>query len=193
MVHQPQLSAVQGNQRTGPLGRFARLGLLAIFGGSLYSIVDASGSARFRNPHVLMEPSAWFLHVMMLIVFVVMVGTLASALAGPRLVRPTQIGAVAGLFATVVVAAIIGQAAAGLVWGFPLADLVWWFDVAMVAVGVVSAAVAIVLGTPGCEIGVLGQLVACFRRAPPPGGDAAQCVVGLHVVDAWERRHTARS
>src|SRR5438128_6355967 len=152
-----RLSTAPGHRRTGPLGRLVRLGLLAVFAASLYSIVDGHGSARFRNPHVLTEPSAWLLHAMMLIVFVVLVGTIASTLLGTRLVRRTQIGAVAALLGSSVVAAIVGQLAFGSVWGFPLADLVWWFDVVMLAAGFASTALAIVLGTPGCEIGVLRE------------------------------------
>lgn len=191
MIRQTPLSTVPEHYRTGPLGRLARSGLLAIFAGSLYSIVDGHGSARFRNPQILTEPSAWLLHVMMLILFLVLVGTLAAALVGAFVVRRTQIGAVAGLLGTGTLAAIIGQAAFGSVWGFPLADLVWWFDVVMLAVGVASTALAIVLGTPGCEIGVLGELVACFRRTPPPTNEASRCLVGLHALDDWERRRTA--
>lgn len=192
MILQSALGSMPGHQRTGPLGRLARLALLGVFGGSLYSIADRSGSARFRNPHILTEPSAWLLHVMMLILFVVLVGMIASVLMDARLVRRTQIGAVAGLLGTGTVAAIIGQAAVGTVWGFPLADLVWWFDVVMLAVGFVSTVLAVVLGTPGCEIGVLAKLVACLRRTPPPSTDAAPCIVGLHALDDWERRRTAR-
>jgi hypothetical protein len=165
---------------------------LVVFAGSLYSIVDGHGSARFRNPHVLTEPSAWVLHVMMLIVFVVLVGTIASTLAGARPVGRTQIGAVAALVGSGVVAAMIGELAYGSVWGFPLADLVWWLDVVMLAVGFASTALAIVVGTPGCEIGVLRELAACFRHTPAPTADASPCIVGLHARDEWERRRPAR-
>ena len=181
-----------GRHRTGPLGRLARLGLSAAFAGSLYSIVDRSGSARFRNPHILTEPSAWLLHVTMLIVFVVLVGTIASTTGRAHLMRRIQIMAVAGLLGIGAVAAVIGQAASGVVWGFPLADLVWWFDVVMLALGFASAVLAVVLGTPGCEMGVLQDLVACLRRRPS-SADAAPCVVGLHALDAWEHRQPPSS
>jgi hypothetical protein len=76
--------SIRRQRQTGPLGRLARLGLFTLFAVSLYSIVDGQGSARFRNPHILSEPSAWLLHVTMLIVFVVLVGTLAAALVAGR-------------------------------------------------------------------------------------------------------------
>jgi hypothetical protein len=177
--------------RIGPLGRLARLGLLVVFAGSLYSIVDGQGSARFRNPHILTEPSAWILHGTMLIVFVVLVGTIASTLAGTRAVFHLQIAAVAALVGSGVVAAIVGQLGAGSLWGFPLADLVWWFDVLMLSVGLASTALAIAVGTPGCEFGVLREVAICLPRAPAPGAEVSPCVLGLHHLDAWERRHTA--
>jgi len=191
MLLQLSRSMAPGQRRTGPLGRLARLGLLVVFAGSLYSIVDGQGSARFRNPHILTEPSAWFLHVTMLMVFVVLVGTIASTIVGTWLVFRVQIAAVVALLGSCVVAAIVGQLAFGSLWGFPLADLVWWFDVVMLAVGLVSTALAIVLGTPGCEIGVLGELAASLRGTPAPRADPSPCILGLDALDGWERRRTA--
>jgi hypothetical protein len=191
MISRTRLSSAPGHRRTGPLGRLARLGLLAIFASSLYSIVDGQGSARFRNPHILTEPSAWFLHVTMLMVFVVLVGTLASTVVGTRLVFRVQIAAVTALLGCCVVAAVVGQLASGWLWGFPLADLVWWFDVVMLVAGLASTALAMVLGTPGCEIGVLGELAASFRRTPAPSADPSPCILGLHALDEWERRRAA--
>jgi hypothetical protein len=115
----------------------------------------------------------------------------ASTLAGTRVVLRVQIRAVTALLGWCVVAAIVGQRASGSLWGFPLADLVWWFDVVMLAVGLASTALAMVLGTPGCEIGVLRELAACFRRGPAPSAEASPCILGLHALDEWERRRTA--
>ena len=191
MLLQLAPSIAPGQRRTGPLGRLARLGLCAVFAASLYSIVDGHGSARFRNPHILTEPSAWFLHVTMLMLFVVLVGTMASMLAGTRAVFRVQIAAVTTLLGCCVVAAIAGQLTSGSLWGFPLADLVWWFDVVMLAVGLASTALAILLGTPGCEIGVLGKLAASLLGTPAPSADPSPCILGLDALDGWERRRTA--
>jgi len=160
MLLQLAPSIAPGQRRTGPLSRLARLGLCAVFAASLYSIVDGHGSARFRNPHILTEPSAWFLHATMLMVFVILAGTIASTIVGTRAVFRVQIAAVGTLLSSWVVAAVVGQLASGSLWGFPLADLVWWFDVVMLAVGLASTALAMVLGTPGCEIGVLREVAA---------------------------------
>src|SRR5256885_16284448 len=71
--------------RTGPVGRLVRLGFAAAAALTMASIVDSRGSARFRNPHILSEPSAWFLHLLMLVIFVLIVGAVAAALLGNRL------------------------------------------------------------------------------------------------------------
>jgi hypothetical protein len=164
-----------------------------VFAGSLYSIVDGQGSARFRNPHILSEPSAWIVHLTMLIVFVVLVGTLASTLVAARRVFRIQVAAVAALVGGCAIAAIVGNMAFGSFWGFPLADLVWWFDVLMLAVGLASTALATVLGTSGCEIGVFRELAAWFRGTPALSAEGTPCIVGLHALDRWERRRAARS
>jgi hypothetical protein len=193
MLLQLRPNVAPGQYRTGPLGRLARVGLAMVYAGSLYSVVDGQGSARFRNPHILSEPSAWLLHVTMLIVFVVLVGTLASTLVRARLVFRVQVAAVVALICSCAVAAIVGKMAFGSFWGFPLADLVWWFDVLMLAVGLASTALAIGLGTPGCEIGVLRELAARFPHTPAPSAEGSACIVGLRALDRWERHRRAPS
>src|SRR5690348_4960150 len=91
--------------RTGPLGRLARVVLAAAYAATLLSIVDGRGSSRFRNPHILSEPTAWFLHLLMFATFVILVGALASTLAGPSAKRRFQVGAIGASVAVVVIAA----------------------------------------------------------------------------------------
>src|SRR3712207_860967 len=86
--------------RTGPIGRLARLILAAGLGLSLASVVDQGGVVGFRSPSVLTEPSVWLLDGAMLALFVHLVGRLASALAGEAPARRWQLGAVAGLMVT---------------------------------------------------------------------------------------------
>src|SRR5215467_255362 len=81
-------------RRTGSIGRMARLALLVVSVASLLSAVGPRGSAQFRNPLILSELLAWFLHTAMFVTFVTPVGALASSLAGPRVGRRWQIGAV---------------------------------------------------------------------------------------------------
>ena len=181
-------SKVKTIHRTGPVGRLARLALAGAFALTLFSIVDSRGSARFRNPHVLSEPSVWFLDALMFVIFVILVGALASALAGARARRPWQVGVVVASMAAVALAAGVGLATHGSAWGFPLADLVWWFDVVVLVEQLIATLLAIALGTPGCEVGVWSDLLARARGHTAPSEQGLACVVGLHLVDAWEAR-----
>lgn len=174
--------------RTGPIGRLARLVLLAVSVLVIYSIVDQRGSARFRNPHVLTEPSAWFLFAVLYILFVILVGSVAGTLAGPRARRMWQVGAVAATAVATVGAALVGSVLNGSAWGFPLADGVWWFDVLVLVEQVTALGLVIALGIPGCEIGVWGMLLARARGRAGASESGLACIVGLHMLDAWEAR-----
>ena len=177
---------VAASHRTGPLGRLARLILAIVFAVTLWSIVGPDGSARFRNAHILTEPSAWLLHALMAVIYILLIGALAHALWGARSVRRAQLIAAVVLGGSLGIAGLIGQFVYGAAWGFPLADLVWWFDVAMLAEQVVALILAIVLGTPGCEIGVWAELIARRRGTRSSTVDGLGCIVGLHLLDQWE-------
>lgn len=174
--------------RTGPVGRLARLGWAAIFALSLWSITGPELSARFRNPHILGEPSAWVLHLAMVLVFVILVGAVAGALAGQKARVPSQIGAVIALIAIMATASAIGLRSHGSAWGFPLADVVWWFDAVVLVEQIVATLLAVVLGLPGCEIGVWPWLIARARGDSPRTENVLACVIGLHLIDQWEAR-----
>jgi len=175
--HSPLLARV----RTGPVGRLARLALAAVYAASLLSIVDRRGSAHFRNPHILTEPLAWLLHLLMLTSFLLLIGALASALR--RAKRRWELGA---FVACVAVAGMIGLATQGSAWGFPLADLVWWFDVLMLIEGFVATLLTIALATPGCEIGVWPELLMHAGWGTAKSEERLACIVGLHLIDRWE-------
>ena len=180
---------VAARPRTGPLGRLVRLGWAAGLAAALASIVDGRGPARFRNPHVLTEPSAWLLHAVMLVLLVLLVGAIAEALGGRQVARRAQLGTLLAVAGTVALAGTVGHLAYGSVWGFPLADLVWLFDVVLLAEDIVALVLAIALGTPGCEIGVWPELIARVRGERSSRSTGLACIVGLHLVDAWEARH----
>jgi hypothetical protein len=175
-------------QRTGPVGRLARTVLAGAYAAAFLSIVDRRGSAHFRNPHILGEPLAWFLHLLMFTTFLFLVGALALALGGPAARRRWQVSAVVASIAIVTAAGVIGKLMQGSVWGFPLADLVWWFDVLMLTEGFVATVLAIALGTPGCEIGVWPELLARVGGRSATSEQGLACIVGLHLIDAWEAR-----
>jgi hypothetical protein len=190
-VVMPGRRAATEAERTGPIGRTARLVLAAVLSASLLSLLDQGGVVGFRNPSVPTEFSVWLLTAFMVAGLATLVGAIASA-DQRRSPWPWRLGTLALLATAAVAAAAIGQLTAGNVWGFPLADLVWWFDVVMLVQTVVALLIAIGIGTPGCEVGVWPALVARMRGGgwAPVAGPA--CVIGLHFVDTWEaRRHSA--
>jgi hypothetical protein len=174
--------------RTGPIGRLARLLLaLVIALWPLYSIVDDGGPASFRDTSNLTEPVTLLLNGVLLVIFVLLVGQLAAATAGSSAARRWQVRAVIGL--AIVLAAAAGTAwiASGEVWASPLPEIVWAFDAVMLVETIVALLLAIVLGTPGCEVGVWPELIA---RVHSGGTTAVRpiCVLGLHLIDDWEAR-----
>jgi hypothetical protein len=128
----------------------------------------------------------------MLVLFVLLAGQLAAAMAGPATVRRWQIRALAGLALVLGAGALTAWIASGEVWSSPLPELVWGFDALMLVETIVALLIAIGLGTPGCEVGVWPELIGRLR-----GSDAALttrpiCVIGLHFVDDWEAHRRER-
>jgi hypothetical protein len=177
--------------RTGPIGRLARVMLAVIAAVSLYSIADQGGPASFRDPSNLTEPITWVLHAAMFAVFVVLTGQLAAAIAGPAAVRPWQVRALIGLAVVLVAAAGTAWTTSGALWASPLSDVVWGVDAVMLVETIVGLVLAIVLGTPGCEIGVWPELIARVRDGDTPSTRPI-CLLGLHFIDDWEARRHAR-
>ncbi len=177
-----------GTRRTGPIGRLARILLLAAPVFSLVSIADQGGVVAFRGLSILDEFGVWLITAVTIALFVHLVAELVRALGGDRAAVRTRILASLGLALAIAVAAAAGQLASGRVWGYPLADLVWWFDAVMLAETIVALALAIVLGTPGCEIGVWTELIYRARGERTRATPWVLCLVGLNVVDEWEAR-----
>jgi hypothetical protein len=179
--------------RTGPIGRLARL-LIAVVVAlwPLYSIADQGGPASFRDPSNLTEPITWVLHGVMLVVFVLLVGQLAAATVDPAAARRWQTRALIGLALVLAIAAVTARIASGAVWASPLSDIVWTFDAVMLVETIVALLVAIVLRTPGCEVGVWPELIGRVRGGAPTSTRPI-CVLGLHFIDDWEARRHARS
>ena len=175
-------------RRTGPVGRLARLLIALAVALALFSIADQGGPASFRDPSNLTEPITWVLHVAMLAVFVLLVGQLAVAMAGPAAARRWQLAAFIGLALALATAAVTARIASGAVWASPLSDVVWAFDAVMLVETIVALLLAIALGTPGCEVGVW-PVIGRLR-----GADAVPtrpiCILGLHWLDEWEARRS---
>jgi hypothetical protein len=117
-----------------------------------------------------------------------LVGVLATS-AGRDQAR-WRLGALVGAGAAVAIAAGASQVLHGTIWDRPFSDLVWWFDALMLIETIVALVLAVVLATPGCELGVWPVLINRARREPAPSG-VVGCIIGLHLVDDWEasRRH----
>ena len=179
--------------RTGPVGRLARLVLVAVLVASFVSIADQGGPGSFRGPSNLLEPSLLVLDAIMLALFVNLVAVIARMMGGIGFASRSRGLAVVVLVVAVSVAAVTSQAAHGTVWDSPLSDLVWWFDAVMLAETIVALLLAIAVGLPGCEIGVWPFLVARLHGEQPPLRPVG-CVVGLHLIDEWEahRRQASR-
>lgn len=182
----PRDTTSSAEVRTGPFGRLARLILAAFVTLSLVSIVDQGGLGAFRDLDILAEPSLWLLGAVTVTLFVHLVGEIARAWQGNAVVRRYRYAALASVVAAVALAAGIGLVASGAAWGFPLADLVWWFVVLMLIQTIAALLVAIVIGTPGCEIGVWSELLWGARGSRRTDLPWVVCVVGLHWLDRWE-------
>jgi hypothetical protein len=175
--------------RTGPVGRAVRLLLAVGFGYAFATLVDQGGPASIRDPETLTDLLTVVLTIAMVAVYAVLVTELAKLVAGEAAAKTARIIALALLGAAAAVAALVGELHAGAVWGSPLSDLVWTLDVTMLLETIVALSIAVVLGTPGCEIGVWAELAARLRggRASPP-----ICIIGLHHLDEWEARRRTR-
>ena len=181
-------SRLLGAPRTGPVGRTVRLVLAVAFGHGLATLVDQGGPASVRDPEALTDLPFVVLTVAMVAVYAVLASELAKLVGREMVARTARKAALGILAAAAVAAAVVGAVRSGAVWGSPLSDLVWLLDVAMLTETIVALLIAVVLGTPGCEIGVWAEIGAHLRARPasPP-----LCIIGLHHLDGWELRRAA--
>jgi hypothetical protein len=117
-------------QRTGPIGRGARLVLALVVGAFValrLATFVAKGPAGYRDPSILGDASLWILTAIVVFSVIDFAGRFAPGLEG---VTPTarRTMATTALAVLTVAAAAIGLALHGSVWGFPLADAWWWLN-----------------------------------------------------------------
>ncbi len=160
--------------RTGPVGRVARL----VLGGSVGSVVYGLWVGRLA----IFSPSEGLLNPGLLMVTgLVLYGvyTVADDLFG----WGWRSLAVLGLLA--VAAAVVTVGWAGTLWAGPFTWLVWGLNISVLTVIVITVLFAVILGTPGCEVGVLRGLA---RRLGGSVNDDKPmfCLVGLGALDRWE-------
>lgn len=163
--------------RTGPVGRLARLALAGLAGWVVYDLwVDRL--AIFSPSEGLLDPG------LLLVTGVVLHGVYVFAeLFG----RGKRALVMLGLLAAAAAAAAVVRA--GTVWAGPFTWLVWGLNISWLTVVVITALLAIVLGTPGCEIGVLRALARRLRGSVSDDKPMF-CIAGLGALDSWERRRS---
>lgn len=174
---QEQVDVTQAKQppRTGPVGRLARLLLAVTLGWVVYDLwVDRTFIFDEADPGLLILTG--------FAVYAVYHTAGLVGLAWPASVATTV---------TLVGSAVIAVASEGTVWASPLSQVVWGLDFGVVLVIAAALLVAVVVGTPGCEVGVFRDVVRRVRREPG-ATDVPFCLVGLHWLDAWEARQPWR-
>jgi hypothetical protein len=182
---QGNASGARGMWRTGPVSRIYRLGLAVLLGLSAYSLILA-GPGGFSQPASAEEPGVWILTGFALFA----VRDSAATVLGPRWGRRALAGTVA-LLAGAGIAALVAE---GSLWAAPVTWLLYGLDLTFaIAIGT-AMVVSIVVGTPGCELGAVRELVLRLQgRFDPRQVEAHACGAGFHQLDRWEARQPWRT
>jgi hypothetical protein len=172
------------------MGRAVRLLVALGFAYGFATLVDQGGPASVRDAEALTDAPFVVLTIAMVAVYAVLVSELAKLIGGQAVAKTARRVALSVLAAAAAAAAVVGELRAGAVWGSPLSDLVWALDVTMLVQTIIALLLAVVLGTPGCEIGVWDDIAARLRGRH---ASSPLCIIGLHHLDDWElRRRSAR-
>jgi len=167
------------------VSRSYRLGLAVLLGLSAYSLILA-GHGGFSQPDSAEEPGVWILTGFALFA----VRDAAATAFGPRWGGR----ALAGMLALLAVAGVAALAADGSLWAAPVTWLLYGLDLTFAVVIGAAMLVSIVVGTPGCELGAVRELVLRLRGRFDPGQvQAPACGAGFHRVDRWEARQPWRA
>jgi hypothetical protein len=180
MVRSRPHPQVQQPIRTGPVSRLVRVVLAGLLAATVYGLVR-TGMRSFSDPEILAEPGFWLITI----IAVQNMYGLPAQLAGPRWGWRVLVG----FLVVAAVAVIVAVGTSGTLWAAPLTWLLYPLELVVLSVVAVAFVVSALLGRPGCELGVLGELAARRRGADDPeGAQVTSCVVGLHRLDAWEAR-----
>lgn len=160
---------------TGPVGRLARLLLAAALGWVAYDVwSDRSFIVAQAEPGVLV-----------LTAFAAVGAYYIAGLAG--LGKEVLVLIAVGGAVSAVLTAVLE----GTLWAAPLSWYVVGLDLVVLVLIVAATIIAVILGTPGCEVGAFRDIARRLRREPG-APDALFCLVGLHRLDAWEARRSWR-
>lgn len=176
------VTTAEAPPRTGPVGRIARAVGAVVIGAVAYEWIEA-GMEWFSRPSTPANPMVWA--VTILAVFYGLYQFPDFAFGRPWGKRAV-IGFM-GIFTTMVVATVAIQ---GELWATPLTAVLYWLAVSFLIAVALSYVVAVFLGTPGCEVGGLAELIRRIRhRSHSDDHEAMWCIAGLHHLDRWEADH----
>ncbi len=175
--------ATGGLQRSGPVGRLVRLVMGVFMAWTAYEWIEA-GLTWFSEPTTTTNPWVWIWTG--LTVYYGLYQLPTSALGrrwGMRIL--TIFGGV------LVVTMAVTFALEGRLWASPLTSFLYGLIVVFAILVSISFVVSLFLGTRGCEIGALGELIRRFRGSDESDDAEVWCIAGLHKLDEWEagRRH----
>lgn len=165
--------------------RTYRLGLAALLGWTASSLIMA-GHGGFSQPDSAAEPGVWILTGFALFA----IRDAAATVFGPR----WSGRALTGMVALLAVAGVAALAADGSLWAAPVTWLLYGLDLTFaIAIGA-AMVVSIIVGTPGCELGAVRELVLRLQgRFDPRQVQAHACGAGFHQLDRWEARQPWRT
>jgi len=174
-------------RRTGPVGRVVRVLGTALMAWFVFQWLEA-GMTWFSSPST--PANLWVWAVTGLAVYYGLYQLPESGFGRPWGVR--VVATSGGILAAV---AVVTLAVQGEPWAAPLTGVLYGLNVGFLIAVTVSYLVAVFLGTPGCEVGGLGELIRRLRHEPNlDNQDAMWCIAGLNSLDRWEagRRQRAR-
>ncbi|MGH8912913.1 MAG: hypothetical protein ACRDZM_00160 [Acidimicrobiia bacterium] len=167
--------------RIGPIGRVARMAGAVIMSLVAFDWLEA-GMTWFGEASTAGNPSVWIV-------------TALAAYYGLHQLPDSGFGrpwgervlaTTGGLF---VVTAVVTLLLRRELWAHPFTTILYGFDVGFLFVVAISYLVAVFVGTPGCEVGGLGELIRRLRGVPDPADhEAMWCIGGIHRLDQWEER-----
>ncbi len=165
--------------RSGVVGRLVRVLYGAVMAWFAFQWAEA-GLTWFSEPTTPANPWVWI--VTGLGIYYGLYQLPASSFGAPWGRRVVSIYLT--LLATAAVTAVLTQ---GDLWAAPLTWLLYGLDVGLVVVATIAFLVAVVLGTPGCEMGGLAELIRRLRGASnAEATEGIWCIGGLHKLDEWE-------
>ncbi len=171
-------------RRIGPMGGACRLLLTAVMAFSAVLIASA-GISGFSEDGPGRVP--WF--VIGAGIYYGLYQTAASGFG-----RRWGIRAVIAFAVVLMGAGAAAIAFEGELWAAPLTWLLYGFVLGFLILTAIGGLVSLALGTPGCEFGAVGELIRRLRGVPEPeGADPMWCIFGMHRLDQWEARRSARA